>query len=91
VKAIAVYPGQSHSMHLEEVPKPSVTDVPDERGVLVEVLRVGVDGTDREIDAAEYGQAPPGEDFLITGRRARRRRARACAQRLGEGREEPAR
>jgi glucose 1-dehydrogenase len=67
VKAIAVYPGQPQSMHLEEVAKPSVTDVPDGRGVLVEVLRVGVDGTDREIDAAEYGQAPPGEDFLITG------------------------
>jgi threonine dehydrogenase-like Zn-dependent dehydrogenase len=67
VKAIAVYPGRSHSMHLEEVSKPSVADVPEGRGVLVEVLRVGVDGTDREIDAAEYGQAPPGEDFLITG------------------------
>ena len=67
MKAIAVYPGQPHSMHLEEVAKPSVTDVPGGRGVLVEVLRVGVDGTDREIDAAEYGQAPPGESFLITG------------------------
>ena len=67
MKAIAVYPGQAHSVHLEEVAKPSVTDVPDGRGVLVEVLRVGVDGTDREIDAAEYGQAPPGDDFLITG------------------------
>jgi threonine dehydrogenase-like Zn-dependent dehydrogenase len=67
VKAIAVYPGKAHSMHLEEVPKPAVADIPGGRGVLVEVLRVGVDGTDREIDAAEYGQAPPGEDFLITG------------------------
>jgi threonine dehydrogenase-like Zn-dependent dehydrogenase len=67
VKAIAVYPGKPHSMHLEEVAKPRVTDVEGGRGVLVEVLRVGVDGTDREIDAAEYGQAPPGEEFLITG------------------------
>src|SRR5581483_9163074 len=33
----------------------------------VRVLRVGVDGTDREIDAAEYGEAPPGERFLVTG------------------------
>lgn len=67
MKAITVYPGKPHSMHLEEVAKPEVTDVDGGRGVLVEVLRVGVDGTDREIDAAEYGQAPPGEEFLITG------------------------
>jgi threonine dehydrogenase-like Zn-dependent dehydrogenase len=67
VKAIAVTPGQAGSIHLEEVPKPSVDDVPDGRGVLVRVLRVGVDGTDKEINAAEYGAAPPGEDFLIIG------------------------
>jgi threonine dehydrogenase-like Zn-dependent dehydrogenase len=35
--------------------------------VLVKVLRVGVDGTDKEINAAEYGAAPPGYDFLVTG------------------------
>jgi threonine dehydrogenase-like Zn-dependent dehydrogenase len=35
--------------------------------VLVKVLKVGVDGTDKEINAAEYGAAPPGYDFLITG------------------------
>jgi threonine dehydrogenase-like Zn-dependent dehydrogenase len=35
--------------------------------VLVRVLRVGVDGTDKEINAAEYGQAPPGYDFLVIG------------------------
>ncbi len=31
------------------------------------VLRVGVDGTDREINAAEYGAAPDGDDFLVIG------------------------
>ncbi len=67
MKAIAVRPGQPDSMHLAEVPQPSVDDVPDGRGVLVKVLRVGVDGTDKEINAAEYGDAPDGEDFLITG------------------------
>jgi threonine dehydrogenase-like Zn-dependent dehydrogenase len=35
--------------------------------VLVKVLRVGVDGTDKEINAAEYGRAPDGADFLILG------------------------
>jgi threonine dehydrogenase-like Zn-dependent dehydrogenase len=54
-------------MHLEEVPVPEVADVPGGRGVLVRVLRVGVDGTDKEINAAEYGEAPPGESFLIAG------------------------
>jgi glucose 1-dehydrogenase len=54
-------------MHLREIPRPLVTDVGNGSGVLVEVLRVGVDGTDKEINAAEYGEAPPGEDFLITG------------------------
>src|SRR5689334_3804023 len=67
MKAIAVFPGKPSSMHLEEVPQPSLADIPDGRGVLVKVLRVGVDGTDKEINAAEYGQAPEGERFLITG------------------------
>ncbi len=31
------------------------------------VLRVGVDGTDKEINAAEYGAAPEGYDFLVVG------------------------
>jgi threonine dehydrogenase-like Zn-dependent dehydrogenase len=67
VKAIAVLPGKAGSVHLAELPQPSVADVPDGRGVLVKVLRVGVDGTDREINAAEYGQAPEGFDFLVIG------------------------
>jgi threonine dehydrogenase-like Zn-dependent dehydrogenase len=67
MKAIAVNPGKPGSIHLEDVPKPSLDDVPGGRGVLVKVLRVGVDGTDKEINAAEYGAAPPGDDFLVIG------------------------
>ncbi len=67
MKAIAVTPGIANSAHLAELPAPSVSDVPNGRGVLVRVLRVGVDGTDKEINAAEYGQAPPGFNFLIIG------------------------
>jgi threonine dehydrogenase-like Zn-dependent dehydrogenase len=67
MKAIAVYPGKPYSMHLEDVLMPKVTDIPNGQGVLVKVLRVGVDGTDREIIAGEYGSAPEGEKFLITG------------------------
>ncbi|HLE61602.1 MAG TPA: glucose 1-dehydrogenase [Pyrinomonadaceae bacterium] len=67
MKAIAVKPGTPNTIHLTELPQPSVVEVPNGRGVLVRVLRVGVDGTDKEINGAEYGQAPPGFDFLIIG------------------------
>ena len=67
MKAIAVRPGQPDSVHLAELRRPSVDEVPGGRGVLVKVLRVGVDGTDREINAAEYGAAPDGYDFLVIG------------------------
>jgi threonine dehydrogenase-like Zn-dependent dehydrogenase len=67
MKAIAVVPGRPNSAHLAELPRPSLADVPNGRGVLVKVLRVGVDGTDKEINAAEYGMAPPGANVLIIG------------------------
>jgi threonine dehydrogenase-like Zn-dependent dehydrogenase len=67
MRAIAVYPGQANSVHLAEMAKPSVAEVPGGRGVLVRVLRVGVDGTDKEINAAEYGAAPDGFNFLVVG------------------------
>ncbi len=67
MKAIAVVPGRKNSVHLAELPKPELEEVPGGRGVLVRVLRVGVDGTDKEINAAEYGAAPPGADVLVIG------------------------
>ncbi|HKQ96369.1 MAG TPA: glucose 1-dehydrogenase [Candidatus Polarisedimenticolia bacterium] len=67
MKAIAVHPGRRDSVHLAELPKPKVSDVPNGRGVLVRVLNVGVDATDREINSAEYGQAPPGQSILVLG------------------------
>ena len=67
MNAVAVYPGRAGSIHLEDLPAPGVDDVPNGRGVLVEVLRVGVDGTDKEINDAEYGAAPEGYEVLVTG------------------------
>src|SRR5829696_5873989 len=67
MKAIAVTPGVPDSVRLVEMPAPEVSDVAGGRGVLVRVLRVGVDGTDKEINAAEYGAAPEGSDFLVIG------------------------
>ncbi len=67
MKTIAVIPGNSNSVHLVDLLRPSLDDISDGRGVLVKVLRVGVDSTDREINAAEYGAAPAGYDFLVIG------------------------
>lgn len=67
MKAIAVKPGIPNTVHLTELPAPTVAEVPNGRGVLVRVLRVGIDATDKEINAGDYGQAPPGYDFLIIG------------------------
>src|SRR5262245_34739148 len=67
MRAIAVHPGTPSSIHLREIAEPNVTDIAGGRGVKVKVLRVGVDGTDKEINAAEYGAAPLGDDFFVTG------------------------
>jgi threonine dehydrogenase-like Zn-dependent dehydrogenase len=67
MKAIAVVPGTPGSVHLATLPRPDLSRIPGGRGVLVKVLRVGIDGTDKEINAAEYGAAPEGEPVLVIG------------------------
>jgi threonine dehydrogenase-like Zn-dependent dehydrogenase len=57
MKAVAVHPGQPNSVHLAELTKPAIHQIPQGRGVLVKVLKVGVDATDREINDALYGNA----------------------------------
>lgn len=67
MKALAVRPGTPDSAHVAELPEPRLDDVADGRGVLVRTLKVGVDATDAEINAALYGNSPPGYDFLVLG------------------------
>jgi len=67
MKAVAVRPGTPGSVHLREIPKPSLEEIPAGRGVLVRVLKVGVDATDKEINEALYGKAPDGDDYLVIG------------------------
>ena len=67
MKAIAVRPGIPDSVHLAKLDMPSVGDIPNDRGVLVRILKVGVDATDREINEAQYGRSPDGYDFLVIG------------------------
>jgi threonine dehydrogenase-like Zn-dependent dehydrogenase len=63
VRALTVTPGQQSGAELVELDEPS----PEEGEVLVQTVAVGVCGTDREILAGEYGEAPPGEDRLVLG------------------------
>src|ERR671935_1499299 len=67
MKAVAVFPGKAGSVHLEELPEPRLDEVGGGRGVMVRVLSLGLDGTDREINEAKYGAPPPGSDFLVVG------------------------
>ena len=63
MRALTVIPEKSGSARLDDVPEPPIEDGP----VLVEVLAVGVCGTDREIVDGKYGWVPPGRDRLILG------------------------
>jgi threonine dehydrogenase-like Zn-dependent dehydrogenase len=67
VKAVAVFRSGEVGTRVIDVPVPQVNDVRGGRGVLVRVLRVDVDGTDKEILSGEYGAPPPGAPYLITG------------------------
>jgi threonine dehydrogenase-like Zn-dependent dehydrogenase len=67
MKAIAVKPPQKNSVHLVDIPKPELNSVANGRGVLVKVLQVGVDATDREVNDGLYGDSPVGDDYLIIG------------------------
>ena len=63
MQALTVRPGQADSAELVDFPEPDR----DEGDVLVDAIALGVCGTDREIVAAEYGEAPPGDDRLVLG------------------------
>ncbi|MDZ5444717.1 glucose 1-dehydrogenase [Micromonospora sp. 4G57] len=64
MRAVTVSPRVPDSLRLiEEWPEPA----PEEGAILVEALAVGVCGTDQEIIAGAYGEAPPGQDRLVLG------------------------
>jgi threonine dehydrogenase-like Zn-dependent dehydrogenase len=58
-----VRPGVRDSLELSDLPEPPEADGP----VLVEAVAVGLCGTDVEIVAGEYGQAPSGSELLVLG------------------------
>src|SRR5919199_1654931 len=63
MRALTVIPEKANSLELSDVPEPST----DEGEVLVDVVGVGICGTDAEIVGGEYGEAPPGHDRLVLG------------------------
>lgn len=63
MRALTVLPGTADSAAVTDVPEPA----DDEGAVLVETVAIGICGTDREIVAGEYGEAPPGRDRLVLG------------------------
>lgn len=66
MRAFTVLAGTADSGAVVELPEPD----PADGRVLVQTLAVGVCGTDREILAGKYGQAPPGQDRLVLGHEA---------------------
>ena len=67
MKAVGITPRQAHTARMVELPMPQLDEIPNGRGVLVKILQVGVDGTDKELHLGEYGHAPEGFDFLVSG------------------------
>src|SRR5262249_50116956 len=63
MKAIVVKPGVKDSIHMRDMPDPKMK--PDQ--VAVKMIRVGLCGTDAEINHGLYGKPPDGEEFLILG------------------------
>ena len=63
MKAIVVKPGVKDSIHMRDMPDPKMK--PDQ--VAVKMIRVGLCGTDAEINHGLYGQAPEGDEYLILG------------------------
>jgi len=66
MKAGVVKPGEKDSARLMEMDMPVISS----GQALVRLLKLGIDGTDIEINRGEYGEAPPGKDFIVLGHEA---------------------
>lgn len=63
MRALTIIPGRSGSLELRDIDEPDEEDGP----VLVDVLSMGLCGTDREIVSGNYGEAPEGQAHLVLG------------------------
>jgi len=81
MKALTVRPGRPDDVELSEVPDPDEA----QGSVLVEGLAIGICGTDLEIVAGQYGEAPAGADRLILGHESLGRVLQDSSGRLSPG------
>ena len=63
MKALSVIPGTADSADMVDWPEPQAR----EDALLVKSRGIGICGTDVEIIAGDYGEAPPTEERLILG------------------------
>ncbi len=63
MRAVAVFPA-NQKIEVVDHPEPELASATD---VLLEILDVGVCGTDREIARFDYGTPPTGSDYLVIG------------------------
>jgi len=81
MKAGVVIPGQKDSAKVIDMAVPT----PQGDEVMVKILEVGIDGTDMEINQGQYGELPPGQDFLVLGHEALGRIEKGANSDLHEG------
>ncbi len=63
MRAVAVFPAEK-AMRIVDHPEPRLEGDGDVR---IEILDVGICGTDREIARFDYGSPPPGSPYLVIG------------------------
>ena len=66
MRAIAAWPQRKDSVKLLQLDTPK----PAQNEVLLKIRKLGIDGTDREINEGLYGEPPAGSDYLILGHEA---------------------
>ena len=64
MKAVAVFPRERKFRVIDNHPEPGI-ESPSQ--IKLRILEVGICGTDKEIVAFEYGDPPPGADYLVIG------------------------
>ncbi len=63
MRAIVVTPKESNTLRIKDIDVPKIS----KKGILLEVQRIGICGTDRDIISGFYGEAPTGDDYLVLG------------------------
>src|SRR5436309_15146628 len=63
LRAVVVTPGRARTVRIIDAPEPNPTG----KQALLRVQKIGIDGTDLEINEGLYGEAPSGFDYLVCG------------------------